>query len=77
MNRTISGSANLLRNADVGHMLELREKLAESQALCGELLFVLKAIMSDLPQKRDWLNPSNENFAKYIIAKSEKTTPTN
>jgi len=28
MNQTISGSNNLLRNADVGHMLELREKLA-------------------------------------------------
>ena len=28
---TISGNNSLLRNADVGHMLELREKLAETQ----------------------------------------------
>lgn len=27
---TISGNDSLLRNADVGHILELREKLAES-----------------------------------------------
>ena len=30
MNQTISGSRSILRNADVGHMLELREKLAVS-----------------------------------------------
>ena len=32
MKQTISGSDDLRRNVDVGHMLELREKLAVSTA---------------------------------------------
>ena len=30
--RSISGSSSILRNADVGHMLELREKLAAAES---------------------------------------------
>lgn len=37
-----------------------------------ELLQVLKAIMLDLPEKRDWLDPMTEKFAKETIANAEK-----
>jgi hypothetical protein len=36
-----------------------------------DLYFALKQILSDLPRKRDWLNPDLEILAKDAIAKAE------
>jgi len=36
------------------------------------LLSALKAIVRDLPVRRDWLDPNIERHAKYVIAESEK-----
>lgn len=40
-------------------------------AAAPELLLALKAILRDLPTKRDWLDPEIETIAKSAITKAE------
>lgn len=40
-------------------------------AAAPELLSALSQIISDLPSKRDWLNPDLEKMAKAAIAKAK------
>ena len=43
---TISGSNSILRNADVGHMLELREKLAVADLEIANLKSAIRAVLN-------------------------------
>jgi hypothetical protein len=43
-------------------------------ALIGESRIIIKSIMDDLPQKRDWLDPDIEREARQIIKKIGEST---
>lgn len=52
------------------------EDSAEAQANASliaaapDLYEALRAIISDLPAKRDWLDPNSERYARIILAKA-------
>jgi hypothetical protein len=52
---------------------EIRSRIPEPRAIeemigfAGDVERLLRAIINDLPHKRDWLNPDIERDAKYIL----------
>lgn len=62
---------------------EIRSRIPEPRAIedmiafAGSVESVLRRIINDLPQKRDWLDPQLEREAKLILqANSVLTHPT-
>ena len=49
---------------------EFQEGDAHLIAAAPEILEALEELVSSLPQRRDWLNPDLERFAKAAIAKA-------
>tara|TARA_R110000824_G_scaffold305230_1_gene493086 strand:+ start:496 stop:771 length:276 start_codon:yes stop_codon:yes gene_type:complete len=64
MNQTISGSDNLLRNVDVGHMLELREKLAVSTAERDEARATARCLGRELIELQDAIRKASNDYNK-------------
>jgi hypothetical protein len=46
-----------------------KEEEAKRSSETFDLVFILKSILNDLPQKRDWLDPELEQMARDVVEK--------
>ena len=60
---------------------EIRSRIPEPRAIedmiafAGSVESVLRRIINDLPQERDWLDPLLEREAKFILQANDKILP--